>query len=285
MLEKVTERVFLMPCQRETDRPTLGLVCGEKYCLIVDSGNSPNHVRGFMEELRAMKIPPVKYVVITHWHWDHVFGIKDMNLVTISHEKTKKKLEEMKGYKWDNASLDKYVREGIFSDFTVDCIKKEINDRDDFTLGDLDITYNDSIEIDLGGVTCVVKAVAGPHTEDSSVIYVPQEKVLFLGDCVYGAMYNGEYGYTQEKLLPMIDEIEKFEAEYFVISHEKLYDKKDITEFFGQLRNAGRIVGSDTSSENAAKRFIETYRRVPSEDEAFYIRCFANINKQLWCSD
>jgi glyoxylase-like metal-dependent hydrolase (beta-lactamase superfamily II) len=281
MLEKITERVFYMPCSEETDRPTLGLICGDKYSLIVDSGNSPTHAKEFLAELNTMSIPPVKYLVITHWHWDHVFGIKDMNLVTISHENTKEKLEEMKGYKWDDASLDKYVKEGIYNDFTIDCIKKEIQDRDNFTLGELDITYKDSIEIDLGGVTCIVKAVGGTHTEDSSVIYVPKERVIFLGDCVYGTRYNGEYGYTQEKLLPMIDEIEKFEADYFIISHQELYNRKDINEFWSQLRDTGKIVGTDTSSEEATKRFAETYNRMPSEDEAFYIKCFANVNMAI----
>ncbi len=281
MLEKITDRVFYMPCSEQTDRPALGLICGDNYSLIVDSGNSPKHAKEFLAELSTMSIPPVKYLVITHWHWDHVFGIKDMNLVTISHEKTKEKLEEMKGYKWDDTSLDKYVKEGIYNDFTIDCIKKEISDRYNFTLGNLDITYKDSIEIDLGGIKCIVKAVGGGHTEDSSVIYVPKEKVIFLGDCVYGTRYNGEYGYTQEKLLPMIDEIEKFEADYFIIAHEELYDKKHINELWSQLRTAGKIVGTDTSSEEATKRFSETYNRMPSEDEAFYIKCFANVNRTI----
>lgn len=281
MLEKITDRVFYMPCSKKTDRPALGLICGERYSLIVDSGNSPKHAKEFLAELSSMNIPPVKYLVITHWHWDHVFGIKDMNLITISQEKTKEKLEEMKGYKWDDTSLDKYLKEGIYSDFTINCIKEENQDRENFTLGDLDITYKDSIEIDLGGLVCIIKAVGGNHTEDSSVIYVPKEKVIFLGDCVYGTSYNGEYGYTQEKLLPMIEEIEKFEAEYIIISHEELYHKKDINELWSQLRNAGKIVGTGTSSEEATKRFSEIYNRMPSEDEAFYIKCFANVNRAI----
>ena len=281
MLEKITDRIFYMPCSEETDRPALGLICGDKYSLIVDAGNSPKHAEEFLAELKGMSIPPVKYLVITHWHWDHVFGIKNMNLVTISQEKTKEKLEEMKEYKWDDESLDKYLKEGIYNEFTINCIKKEISDRENFTLGDLDITYKDSIEIDLGGITCIIKAIGGDHTEDASVIYVPKERVMFLGDCIYGTRYNGEYGYTQEKVVPMIDEIEKFEADYYIISHEKLYDKKDLNEFFSQLKNAGEIVGTEISSEESTKRFLEIYNRMPTEDEGFYIKCFANVNRAI----
>lgn len=79
----------------------------------------------------------------------------------------------------------------------------------------------------------------------------------------------------------MIDEIEKFEADYFIIGHQELYYKKDINEFWSQLRNAGKIVGTDISSEEATKRFSKTYNRMPSEDEAFYIKCFANVNRAI----
>lgn len=281
MLKKITDRVFYMPGSEETDRPTLGLICGDKYSLVVDSGNSPNHAKEFLDELNKMNIPKVRYLVITHHHWDHVLGIEDMNLVTISHEKTKEKLDEMKEYKWDDVSLDKYLEEGIFNDPTVEAIKKEIPDRDEFTVGNVEITYKDSIEIDLGKVTCIVKAVGGCHTEDSSVVYVPEEGVVFLGDCIYGSMYNGEYGYQQKKVLPMIEKIEKFDADHFIISHEEPYDKKGIDEFWNKLRTAGKIVGRGISSEKAIKRFSKVYHRMPSEDEEFYINCFANVNRAM----
>jgi glyoxylase-like metal-dependent hydrolase (beta-lactamase superfamily II) len=281
MLKKLTDRIFYMPHSEETDRPSLGLICGSKYSLIIDSGNSPNHAKEFLSEVNSMNIPPVKYLLITHWHWDHIFGIKDMNLVTIAHHNTKEKLEEMKKLKWDDVSLEKYLKDGTFSEFTINCIKQEIPERENFIIGDLDITYKDSIEIDLGEVRCIIKEAGGDHTNDSSLVYVPEEKVLFLGDCIYGGKYNGVYGYTEEKLSKMIDEIDKYDAIHYIISHEPVYDKKQISELWNQLRAAGQVVGKDTSVEEAVKRFSDTFNRQPSEDETFYIDCFANVNKAM----
>lgn len=281
MLEKITDKVFYMLRSEKTDRPALGLICGDKYSLIVDSGNSPSHAKEFLAEISSMNIPTLKYLVITHYHWDHVFGIKDINLTTISSEKTKEELEEMQKYKWDDASLNKYIEEGLYNEFTVECIKEEIPDRENFNVGGLDIIYKDCVEIDLGGVTCIIKVIGGTHTEDSAVIYVPEEKVVFLGDCIYGSKYNGEYGYTQEKLLPMVDEIQKFDADYFVVSHEELFSKKDIDNLFNQLKIAGEIVDISTSLEGVIEQFSKLYNREPSEEETFYIKCFVNVNKAI----
>lgn len=277
MLNKLTDRIYYMPNKNDTDRPTLGVVCGDRYSLIVDSGNSPKHAREFLSELEAMDIPPVKYLAITHHHWDHTFGIGEMNLTTIAHESTKERLNKIKNLNFDGPYLEKYLQDKIFSEFAVKCIKAEFPEGGDFVVGDIDITYKDSIEIDLGGITCIIKKVGGPHTDDSSIIYIPEEKVMFMGDCGYGGTQDGVYGYHRKKLLDMIDIIESYDTEYYILSHESLCDRKEIVDFWEQLRITGQAVEESASVEEAIKRFSDTYNREPSKDEAFFIKCFADI--------
>ncbi|WP_214483134.1 MBL fold metallo-hydrolase [Bacillus sp. SM2101] len=281
MLKKLTERIYYMPHNNDTDRPILGLVCGDKYSLIVDSGNSPQHAKEFLAEVKSLNIPPVKYLVITHWHFDHVFGIKEMNLTTIGHENTKIKLEEMRNMKWDDASLEVYLQNGILNEFEISCIKKEIPERDSFLIGDLDITYKGSMAIDLGGINCIINDVGGDHTLESTVIYIPEEKVIFLGDCVYNGRYNGDYVFTKEKLFPMIDKIEKNDIEYYFCSHESICDKEEMDGFWHQLKSTGNIVEKGTSVEEAKRKFTATYKRPPSEAESFFIGGFVNGNKSM----
>jgi glyoxylase-like metal-dependent hydrolase (beta-lactamase superfamily II) len=279
MINKISDRVYYMPRSEATDRPALGLVCGDKYSLIVDSGNSPSHAREFLAEISMMDIPPVKHLIITHYHWDHVFGLRKMGLSAIAHKNAEQKVLEMQKMKWDDKSLEEYREAGRYSEFTVNCIKKEIPERDSFVVGDLDIIIEQGIKINLGGISCIVEPVGGDHTDDSLIVYVPEEKVMFLGDCVYGGMYNGEYGYTADKLFPMIQKIEKYEADCYLISHEELYSRAQISELWSQLRTAGTVAGNAASEEEAVKRFYEEYKREPSRDEADYIRCFVSVNK------
>ena len=157
MLHKLSDRIFYMEHRDETDRPILGLISGTKYSMIIDSGNSPKHAKEFLRELEQVDIAPVKYLVLTHHHWDHVLGIKEMNLITIAHEKTKEEFDKMRDLKWDDKSMDEHIEKEIFNEFAVKCMKKEIEDRDNFSLGEIDITYKDSLAIDLGGLTCILK--------------------------------------------------------------------------------------------------------------------------------
>lgn len=281
MIEKLTNRIYYMKNKNDTDRPILGIICGEKYSLIVDSGNSPKHAKEFLEGVNSMNIPPVKYLVLTHYHWDHIFGIREMNLITIAHEKTKEELDKMREMKWNNESLDERVKDGIITESVSKCIKEEIGEqeRENFVIGDVDITYNNSMKIDLGGLTCIINAVEGPHTDDSTMIYIPEEKVMFLGDAAYGSRINGLYGFNKEKLLRMIDIIEKYNTDYYVLSHESICDREEIIDYWKQLQIAAQIVSDDTSFEIINKRFLDKFMKEPTKNDKFFIECFINANK------
>lgn len=280
MLHKLSDRIFYMEHRDETARPVLGVISGNKYSMIVDSGNSPKHAKEFLKELDQIDISPIKYLVLTHHHWDHILGIKEMNLITIAHEKTKEEFDRMSHLKWDDKSMDEHIEKKILTEFSAQCIIKEIEDRENIELGEIDITYKDSLEIDLGELTCVLKHIGGPHTDDSIMVYVPEEKVIFLGDCVYGRRYNNLYGYDKDKLFDMIEIIEEYEdIEHYILSHESLCSRKEMTNFWNDLRVASELVGDSKSNEEGISKFIDKFKREPSKDEEFFINCFANMNK------
>jgi len=268
-----------MPASTETDRPVLGLVSGGKYSLIIDSGNSPSHAADFLKEIGDLDIPPVKYLVLTHYHWDHVFGIKEMDLMTIASEKTKQELSKMKGLNWDDASLEEHVENNIISSNCSKFIKQELADRESFEVGDVDLSFNEYLSIDLGGLTCNLYSIGGTHTDDSTVIHIPEEKVLFLGDCIYGRRYNGLYGYDKQRLSSMMGEIDKHDAQHYLASHESVWREKELLDFRSLLKTASDIADESTSVAEALEHYKKEYGCKPSEDEAFCIECFLNANK------
>lgn len=281
MLQKLSSRIFYMLHRDETDRPVLGLISGSKYSMIIDSGNSPRHAKEFLEELKQMDIAPIKYLVLTHHHWDHVFGIKEMNLITIAHEKTKEELDKMRTLKWDDESMKEFIEKKIFTEFSVECIKDEIEieDRKNFEIGEVDIAYNESLEIDLGGLSCVIRSIGGPHTDDSTMIYIPEEKTMFLGDSIYGRRYNNLYGYDKDKVNDIRKIIESYSTENYILSHESLCDKKEMTDYWNDLKVANEVVGDSKSDEEGVSNFIDKFKREPSKNEVFFINCFVNVNK------
>ena len=49
-----------------------GLMVGANGTLVVDAGNSPSHAQVLLDHLAAAKLAPPRYLVLTHWHWDHL---------------------------------------------------------------------------------------------------------------------------------------------------------------------------------------------------------------------
>lgn len=278
MLKKLSNRVHYMPHYSETDRPALGLICGDNFSVIVDAGNSPAHAKDFLNLVEKMDIAPVKFVVITHWHWDHIFGIKTMDLLTISHEETKKKIDYLKTLNWDDASLDARVETGEEIEFCSDMIKREMPTREHLELQLPDITFDHKVEMDLGGVTCVVEHVGGVHAHDSSIIYIPYEKIMFLADCVYQDFYSGEWSYNLDELHKLLEKIKKYDTNWYVLGHQDPKTHAEMWNFFEDLTSIGEIVDQETSLEKAVSKFTDVRKTNPTEDQLEFIQNFINGN-------
>ena len=278
MLKKLTNRTWFMPHGREGDKPALGLVRGDWASLVVDSGNSPDHGRKLLEAAAAEGGSPVKYLAITHAHWDHVFGIEAMGLTTITNCITKEHLDGMRKLQWDDGALEKRCSDGVISEEEVEDIKMAVPKRSELRIGTPEIIFQNGLCLDLGGISCVIERIGGSHTEDSTLVFVPEEKVLFMGDCIYGRRYNGVYGYKKETLFPMLDAIKKYEADWFLISHTEPKSREELYQLLDQLKGIGELVGEETDSEAAKCSFRHLYKREVTEEEAFYISCFADVN-------
>lgn len=279
-LKKLSDRIYYMPCDSKTDRPVIGLICGDKYSLVVDSGNSPAHAHKFLECAGKLDIPPLKYLAITHWHWDHIFGIEYMKLTTLCHEKTQEKLSELQQVSWDDTSLEKRVEKGEEITFCSEMMKLEMPDRSDLKIGNADITFKDKFESDLGGISCIIENVGGCHSEDSSVIYVPDEKVMFLGDCLSEDFYSGDWSYDKDALTAMINKIQKYDADIYVMSHCNPQSREEVWAFLDKLMNIGELAQDDTESHKVVDRFIIKNKRLPEMDEVYYINTFVNGNRK-----
>lgn len=91
MLKRLTERVWYLPWEEETDRPNLCYLLGERHSLAVDAGNSPAHVGKLYRALEEQGLPLPDFTVLTHWHWDHTFGLGAIHGVGIASAKTQPK--------------------------------------------------------------------------------------------------------------------------------------------------------------------------------------------------
>lgn len=271
MLEKVTERIYYLLNDDKNERPALGLVKGDKSCLVIDAGNSTKHAERFLNEIKDMNLPPIDYVVATHHHWDHIFGLPTFGAVKIASNKTYELAKMYWGIKIDDASLKDAMKNNIFNELGVKIVKDNLEKDNIIEEIKFDLLFNGELEINLGGITCLVKEIINPHRNDGTIVYVPQEKTLFLGDSAYGCVKRGKAYYDKEKLRSMMKEINSYDANYYLCSHESICDKEEMKWYFNKLNMGLEITQGLNTAQDIIDRFKEIYNVEPSHDDLFFL--------------
>lgn len=274
MLEKVSDRIYYMMPNSETGRPLIGLVIGDDHCLIVDSGNSPKHANEFQLELEKMDLPPIKYLILTHHHCDHSFGMSEWNLVSIANYKTSEYIKAYQEITYDDEALELAKQKGILNEFFVTSIKNEIEDRNNFQPLNADISFDGEMTIDLGGITCELRHITSPHTDDSTILYIPEEKTLFLGDSFYGKRIDGFNYYDDKTLFPMMNLVEKYAVEHYLSSHEPAFGKNDFETFYEHLDLGFFIANKCSSLEDGVAEYKKRFDKEAPNDLIFFMKSF-----------
>ena len=242
-LHQITPHIYWLSPDERTDRPILGAITGSDGTLLVDAGNSPAHIHLFLDELTSANINPPKFAVLTHWHWDHVFGLSALNVPVFAHKETKRVVENMAALDWSDEALDARVEAGTEIEFCRDMLKLELPDRSDLKIVPPDIAFSHAIELTLGNIVCHIDHVGGDHSSDSTVVYIPSERIVFLGDCLYQDIYHGEWSYSSSKLFPLLDKLRRYDAEFYLDAHRpQPYSRAEFLEYVSVCKTIGKSV-------------------------------------------
>ncbi|MFE8699922.1 MBL fold metallo-hydrolase [Cytobacillus sp. FJAT-54145] len=275
--EKISNRFWYMSPVSDTDRPILGLVVGENKSLMIDAGNSEAHSTLFLQKIEEHNLLLPSMVVLTHWHWDHIFGLSALDMVSISSKQTKEEMEKLIPYSWSDDALDRRVKEGVEIEFCANAIKQEYGQERNIQIVLPDISIEHRLEIDLGGVTCVLEHVGGDHSPDSVVIYVKEEKILFLGDSIYPDIYSDKRRYTIQNTLRLLEALEKYDAETFILSHWKAVSKEEYEQEVSLLKMVANLTEQFQGSiEDITRVYEQKIKRPLNEDELETIQYFVN---------
>src|SRR2546428_633785 len=72
-------------------------IVGSRDVLVVDTGTSPAAARAFIQDLKLLTPKPVRYVVNTHFHYDHTDGtqVSAGRADIIAHDYVKQAIEPL----------------------------------------------------------------------------------------------------------------------------------------------------------------------------------------------
>ncbi|MEP6985001.1 MAG: hypothetical protein ABI970_05370, partial [Chloroflexota bacterium] len=160
--------------------------------------------------------------------------------------------------------------------FCADNIKLELPEPRDINIIQPDVVYHDSLEIALGDVNVHLQHVGGDHAADSCVMHIMPDRVLFLGDCLYDAIYTPTRYYTTRRLYPLLDTILSFEADYYVEGHTPMVlSRAELMEIVDKMRLVGNTIDRLAGDQVEVSKHLSEQLNAPlDEDTKGFIETF-----------
>ena len=208
-LQRLTRRVWFYPFEEERDRPNLGYIHGDTWSLAVDAGHSGAHVAEFYGALEREGLPLPSLTVLTHWHWDHTFGMHAVHGLCLAGGRTNAYLADF---------AEKLRREG--TEFFLgmhSSIRAEYGDGRPVIVKAADIVCQGEVILDAGNCPIRVFPAVSPHTDDCMLVEIPGEKALFLGDACGGVFPTWEKDPVKCRQLASL--IKGLDSEIFLEGH------------------------------------------------------------------
>ena len=239
-LHKITDGVYALIRKEPASlwfNPNNVLIIGDDHAIVVDSNISSEYTREVLAELRKLTDKPVKYVINTHWHEDHIIGNRvyreafpDVRFVghrstltdlpTIGAANRKGSLQNGRGFvglleaKLENGenleekSITEEERAGYASDIKL--VGSYLAESPKFDIILPTVLVDDRLELKQGKRRIEILFFGRAHTGADLVVHLPDEKVVITGDLIVhpiplvgSTSYPLEYGATLEKLLAL----------------------------------------------------------------------------------
>lgn len=145
-------------------------------------------------------------------------------------EITNEQLKVMSEWQWTDKAMENRLLTGEDIVFADTNIRKEYEALEDIKVVPADIVFKNDLKIDLGGLIVILKNVISPHSQDSVIVYVPDEKVVFIGDA-YGMDHYNNCEYDSFKLESFINVLKDLEFNICFSGHSSPINKIEIIEF------------------------------------------------------
>ncbi len=205
-----------------------GFIVGTKAVLVVDCFGSPERGADLLREVNLVTDKPIRYVVLTHWHYDHSVGNQAFppEATILAARKSAETLE--KRLKADRLLLG--PGSGMHGTIGIGKVRN------------VGVILDKEKKIDLGGIEVRIVPAGNCHSAGDLVVFVPSEKVLFTGDLVWSGLHPNISGGSTFRWIASLAGLAKFEVEKIVPGHGKLGGKDLLSTQRRYLMSIRRMV-------------------------------------------
>lgn len=213
-----------------------GFIIGSDSVAVVDTFENPAAAQALLGEIRKKTNLPIRFVVNTHYHIDHVAG----NNVFAAAGATILAQDNVRA--WERTENLKFFGPQIKPE------QKQMVE----SLGLPTVTYKDRVDLYLGVRHVVVVSLPG-HTGGDSVVFIPDANVLFCGDLFWKHTLPNLIDASTK---PWIDSLGAMLSDHpeatFVPGHGEVGHAQDVRDFRDYLVALREAVGQAQSAGKSA---------------------------------
>lgn len=221
MLEKITERTYADT--RSGRGGNVGIIILEDKVIVVDS-RFPITAKEFKRSIFELTNKPITHLILTHYHMDHILGCQEFKECKIvAHRKLKEIVEENLKNVWSSEGLRNIIER----------IKVERPESLWLYEGLKEIIIPNEVFEEKYFLNGIEVINTGGHTEDSSIVYVKDEKVLFSGDLIFAKSFpwGGDPTANPDKWIQALKTILEMNLEKIVPGHGPICGKEEVENY------------------------------------------------------
>lgn len=223
------------------DGGNIGISVGDDGVFMVDDQFAPlnDKIRAAIAELTDK---PVKFVVNTHWHFDHVGGnekFANAGAIIVAHEN---------------------VRERMSTEQFIEAFQRKVPPSPDAALPM--VTFRDGTTFHMNDQTIGVQHIQLPaHTDGDSIVYFEEAKVLHAGDTFFNGLYpfiDSSSGGSLDGMITAAETMLQFvdEETQIIPGHGPLANREDLVNYLVMLQEVQEQVDEAIAEGLTLEQFI-----------------------------
>jgi glyoxylase-like metal-dependent hydrolase (beta-lactamase superfamily II) len=234
------------------------IIVNEDEALVIDSETSPAAGRALVADVKAITPKPVRFVVDSHYHYDHAFGnqVFGPDVQIIGHDNTWRRLST-------NETLEQFTFKRSLERVApaVEGLKKEIAQATDpqqkaslerqiannlayleqvkeVKVTPPNVTFDQTMTLHRGTREIRLLYLGRGHTDTDVVVYLPKERIVCTGDLMESVpSYMGD-AYPEE-WIATLERLKGIDFDTVMPGHGVVFKgKTKITAFQNYLRDA-----------------------------------------------